>query len=83
MIFRDLCRQKCIELIEGYVMRDHIHILLMIPPKFTVFNTVGFFEREICDPDISKVTECTERFYRETLSSSELFREDRGGSMHR
>ncbi|WP_444924274.1 IS200/IS605 family transposase [Microbulbifer sp. DLAB2-AF] len=43
-IFRDLCRQKGIELVEGYAMRDHIHMLLMIPPKFSVSNTVGFLK---------------------------------------
>ncbi|WP_444890520.1 IS200/IS605 family transposase [Microbulbifer sp. DLAB2-AA] len=43
-IFRDLCRQKGIELIEGCAMRDHIHMLLMIPPKFSVSNTVGFLK---------------------------------------
>ncbi|WP_444921695.1 IS200/IS605 family transposase [Microbulbifer sp. CnH-101-G] len=43
-IFRDLCRQKGIELIEGYAMRDQIHMLLMIPPKFSASNTVGFLK---------------------------------------
>ena len=43
-ILRDLCRQAGIELVEGYAMRDHIHMLLMIPPKFSVANTVGFLK---------------------------------------
>ncbi|WP_444933710.1 IS200/IS605 family transposase [Microbulbifer sp. EKSA008] len=43
-IFRDLCRQKGIELVEGYAMRDHIHMLLMIPPRLSVSNTVGFLK---------------------------------------
>ncbi|BBM02942.1 IS200/IS605 family transposase [Microbulbifer sp. GL-2] len=41
---RGLCRKKGIELVEGYAMRDHIHLLLMISPKFSVSNTVGFLE---------------------------------------
>jgi len=32
-IFRELCRQSGLELVEGYAMRDHIHMLLMIPPN--------------------------------------------------
>ncbi|WP_172621169.1 IS200/IS605 family transposase [Microbulbifer sp. GL-2] len=43
-IFRNLCRQKGIMLVEGWAMKDHIHILLMIPPKFSVSNTVGFLK---------------------------------------
>jgi len=43
-IFRELCRQARIELVEGYAMKDHIHMLLMIPPKFSVAQTVGFLK---------------------------------------
>ena len=41
-ILRELCRQQGVELLEGNAMRDHIHMLLMIPPKFSVANTIGF-----------------------------------------
>ena len=41
---RTLCLQKGIELIEGYAMRDRIHILVSIPPKYSVSNTVGFLK---------------------------------------
>jgi len=43
-IIRDLCHQKGIELHEGHAMPDHIHLLLSIPPKFSVANTVGFIK---------------------------------------
>ena len=43
-ILRTLCRQKGIELIEGYAMKDRIHILVSIPPKYSVSNTVGFLK---------------------------------------
>ena len=43
-ILRNLCRQYGVELVEGYAMRDHIHMLLMIPPKHSVSNTVGFLK---------------------------------------
>ncbi len=43
-ILRELCRQQGIGLVEGYAMRDHIHMLLMIPSKFSVANTVGFLK---------------------------------------
>ena len=43
-ILRELCRQKGIELLEGHAMPDHIHLMLSIPPKFSVANTVGFLK---------------------------------------
>ena len=44
---RDLCRQQGGELVEGYAMRDHIHMLLMISPKYSVANKVGFLKGKI------------------------------------
>ncbi len=43
-ILRDLCEQKGIGLVEGHVAPDHIHMLLQIPPKYSVAYTVGFLK---------------------------------------
>ncbi len=43
-IFKDLCKQRGVELIEGHAMPDHIHLCLSIPPKYSVSNTVGFLK---------------------------------------
>ena len=43
-ILRELCRQQGVELVEGHAMPDHIHLLLMTPPKYGVANTVGFLK---------------------------------------
>ena len=43
-ILRELYRQQGVELVEGYAMKDHIHMLLMIPPKYSVANTIGFLK---------------------------------------
>jgi putative transposase len=40
-IFKELCRRFEIDLIEGHVMPDHVHMCLGIPPKYSVANTVG------------------------------------------
>lgn len=40
-ILKELCRRYEVELLEGHVMRDHVHMLLAIPPKLSVANTVG------------------------------------------
>jgi putative transposase len=41
-ILRELCIEHEIELIEGHAMADHVHLLLSIPPKFSIANTVGY-----------------------------------------
>ena len=43
-ILRDLCRQKEVERAEGTAMPDHIHMLLSIPPKYSVAMTMGFLK---------------------------------------
>jgi len=35
-IIRQLCRQKEVELIEGHAMPDHIHLVLSVPPKYSI-----------------------------------------------
>ena len=55
-IVRELCQRHGVELIEGHALSDHVHILLGIPPKFSVANTVGFSEREVGDPHPSGVS---------------------------
>ena len=40
-ILKELCKRYEVELIEGHVMPDHVHMLLSIPPKFSVANIVG------------------------------------------
>ena len=41
VILKELCRRFGIELVEGHVMPDHVHMCLGIPPKYSVANTVG------------------------------------------
>ena len=44
LILRELCRQKGIELVEGHLMPDHVHMCLSIPPKYSVAHTLGFLK---------------------------------------
>jgi putative transposase len=43
-ILRELCRQRGIELLEGHLMPDHVHLCLSIPPKYSVAHTIGFLK---------------------------------------
>ena len=43
-ILRDLARQKGIEILEGHLMPDHVHMCLKIPPKYSVAFALGFMK---------------------------------------
>ena len=43
-ILRDLCRQKGVELEEGKLMPDHIHMLQSVPPKYSFAMTMGYLK---------------------------------------
>jgi len=43
-IFHELARQKECTIEEGHLMSDHIHILISIPPKYSVSQVVGFIK---------------------------------------
>lgn len=39
---RDLCKYKGVEIIEGHLMPDHVHMLVSIPPKISVSSFMGY-----------------------------------------
>ena len=43
-IIRQLCEQKGVELIEAEACKDHIHILVSIPPKYSVAQFMGYLK---------------------------------------
>lgn len=43
-VFRRLAEQKESRVEEGYLMRDHVHMMLRIPPKFAVSQVVGYIK---------------------------------------
>ena len=43
-ILRELCRQKDVELVEGNAANDHIHMLLSVPPKYSIAMMIGFLK---------------------------------------
>ena len=44
MILRRLCEQKGVEIIEANACPDHIHMLLSIPPKYSVSQIMGYLK---------------------------------------
>ena len=43
-ILRELCRQRGVELLEGHLMPDHVHMCISVPPKFSIAFVTGFLK---------------------------------------
>lgn len=43
-IIRTLCAFKKVEIIEGALQEDHVHICVSIPPKLSVSDFVGYLK---------------------------------------
>ena len=43
-ILKSLCSCKGIEILEGHLMPDHVHLLLSIPPKYSVSSIMGYLK---------------------------------------
>ena len=43
-IFKELARQKECKIEEGHLISDHVHVLISIPPKYSVGQIVGYLK---------------------------------------
>ena len=43
-IFRGLAAQRECRIEEGHLMSDHVHMLISIPPKYSVAQVIGFIK---------------------------------------
>ena len=43
-IFHQFCRQTEVGLIEGHAMPDHVHMVLSIPPQYSVSSVLGYLK---------------------------------------
>jgi len=43
-ILKELCKYKGIEIHEGQLMADHVHMLVSIPPKYSVSSVMGYLK---------------------------------------
>ncbi|EGQ0289064.1 IS200/IS605 family transposase [Staphylococcus pseudintermedius] len=44
LILRQLCERKGVEIIEAEACKDHIHMLVSIPPKLSVSQLIGYLK---------------------------------------
>ena len=43
-VFHDLARRKECRIEEGHLMPDHVHMLISIPPKYSVAQIIGYMK---------------------------------------
>jgi REP element-mobilizing transposase RayT len=43
-VFRKLAEQKKCQIEEGHLLADHLHMMISIPPKYSVSSVVGFIK---------------------------------------
>ena len=43
-ILKQLCAYKGVEILEGHLMPDHVHMLVSIPPKLSVSQFMGYLK---------------------------------------
>ena len=43
-VFKELARARECEVLEGHLMPDHVHMLISIPPKYSVSQVIGYIK---------------------------------------
>lgn len=43
-VFHELAKQRSSTIVEGHMVQDHVHMLIKIPPKYSVAEVVGYIK---------------------------------------
>ena len=43
-VFHQLAQQRGSKIIEGHMVQDHVHMMIAIPPKYSVAEVVGYMK---------------------------------------
>ena len=43
-VFHELAQQRRSKILEGHMVQDHVHMLIQIPPKYSVSEVVGYLK---------------------------------------
>ncbi len=43
-LFHELASQRSCKIIEGHMVQDHVHMLISIPPKYSVSEVIGYIK---------------------------------------
>ena len=44
VVFRALAGERESEIIEGHLMPDHVHMMISVPPKYSVAQVIGYMK---------------------------------------
>ena len=76
-VFHELARRKECKIEEGHLMPDHVHMLISIPPKYSVAEVIGYSEREKLDLDCAECGTQAAQFSWPQILGEGLLRFDR------
>ena len=62
-IIKQLCEWKKIEVLEGNVQKDHVHLVLSMPPKYSVSEMVGFLKGKSAIKMFDKYLDLKKRYW--------------------
>lgn len=62
-ILRELCRRHKVEIIEGNVQEDHIHLVLSIPPSYCVSRVMGYLKGKSAIQIFRKFVRLRKKYY--------------------
>ena len=60
---RRICEWKGVEILEGNVSYDHVHLLLSIPPKMAVSEVVGTIKGRVAIRMFKEIPEIRKKFW--------------------
>lgn len=43
-VFHELASQRGSKIVEGHMVQDHVHMLIKIPPKYSVAEVIGYIK---------------------------------------
>jgi REP element-mobilizing transposase RayT len=77
-VFHELARRKECKIEEGHLMPDHVHILISIPPKYSVAEVIGYLKGKKLDLDCAECGTQAAQFSWPQVLGARLLRFDGG-----
>ena len=77
-VLRRLARHRESEVEEGHLMADHVHIMLSIPPKYSVAQVIGYIKGKSAIHIARHFAGRPRKFRRAALLGARLLRVDGG-----
>jgi len=60
---RKICEWKGVDIEQGHISRDHVHLVLSIPPKYAVSEVIGTIKGRVAIRIFKEVPEMRKRYW--------------------